>query len=77
VVITDVVLPGASGVELARRVRAERPDLPVVLVSGYPDEEAGDIMALSGPGIHFLRKPFTPAELLHAVSLATVAQRER
>jgi signal transduction histidine kinase/ActR/RegA family two-component response regulator len=77
VVITDVVLPGASGVELARRLRAERPDLPVVLVSGYPDEEAGDIMALSGPGLHFLRKPFTPDELMQTIGQAMVARRER
>jgi CheY-like chemotaxis protein len=73
--ITDVVLPGMSGVELARQLRTRRPELPVVLASGYPDEEAGDIMALSGSGFHFLRKPFTPDELLKVIGRAAGAKR--
>ncbi len=36
--LTDVVMPGASGPELARRLTAERPDLHVLFVSGYPDD---------------------------------------
>ena len=36
-VVTDVLMPGMSGVELAERARAARPGLPVVLLTGNPD----------------------------------------
>lgn len=36
-VITDVVMPGMSGVEFARRARAARPGMPIVLLTGKPD----------------------------------------
>jgi DNA-binding response OmpR family regulator len=53
--ITDVVMPRMTGLELARRVRASRPSLPVLLISGALDER--DISE-SGAGMAFLGKPF-------------------
>ncbi len=63
--LTDVVMPGASGPELARRLTADRPDLHVLFVSGYPDDspEAG----MLEPGIAFLQKPFTADTLARKV----------
>ncbi|MBA4063294.1 MAG: hypothetical protein C0501_06200 [Isosphaera sp.] len=61
VLVTDVVLPGMGGPELAARVRAARPGVRVVFVSGHPAEEV-----LAGPpdgGVEFLQKPFTPEQL--------------
>jgi len=55
--ITDVVLPGMSGPELASMLGASRPGMPVLYVSGY----ASDITAFHGlPGLadHVLAKPF-------------------
>jgi two-component system cell cycle sensor histidine kinase/response regulator CckA len=64
--ITDVVLPGVSGLELASRLRERNPDLKVLYTSGYPrlPEQAGE---LERPGVEFLAKPFSPAELLARV----------
>lgn len=60
IVLTDVVMPGLSGVQLARRLNRRWPELPIVLVSGYSDE-----LALGyGSQYELLRKPFTRGALL-------------
>lgn len=57
-VVTDVVMPGMSGKELALRLREMRDDLPVLFISGYsPDELFPD--GLPGTTTRFLAKPFT------------------
>ncbi len=60
---TDVVMPGGmSGMELAERVAALRPDLPVLFTSGYPEDEIGpENTARLGPQI--LRKPYRRQDL--------------
>jgi PAS domain S-box-containing protein len=60
--ITDVVLPGMDGPELARRATELKPRLPILFISGYTDE---DIVrrGLIGTGQPFLQKPFTPEGL--------------
>lgn len=61
--ITDVVMPRLGGLELATRLKAERPGLRVLLMSGYarvPDAASGL------DGVPFLPKPFSPAELIAA-----------
>jgi PAS domain S-box-containing protein len=67
--ITDQAMPdGMSGQDLARRLHAERPELPVVFTSGYSVEVAGLDAARALPaGCRFLGKPFTRDLLLAAV----------
>jgi nitrogen-specific signal transduction histidine kinase/ActR/RegA family two-component response regulator len=65
-VLTDVVLPGMNGPELACRVAELAPGTPVVLTSGYPDGEIGR-RGLLAPGAAFLSKPFTPEALVTLV----------
>ncbi|MGK2966423.1 MAG: ATP-binding protein [Tepidiformaceae bacterium] len=64
--LSDIVMPGMNGPELARRVRAMRPACPVLLMSGYPEGlrigHEGD--PLDQP---LLQKPFTRTELLKTV----------
>jgi len=65
--ITDMVMPGGlSGLELAKRLQAERPKLKVIFSSGYSVDMAGRDSAPS-PGFTFLAKPYTPHELGRAV----------
>jgi two-component system, cell cycle sensor histidine kinase and response regulator CckA len=58
VLITDVVMPGMGGRELAKRVAAERPDIKVLFLSGYT-EDAIIHEGVLEPGTAFLQKPFT------------------
>ncbi|HEY6887193.1 MAG TPA: ATP-binding protein, partial [Solirubrobacter sp.] len=62
VVLTDIVMPSMSGIELARRLRSDRPGLPLVYFSG----DGGDVdRPDDGP---LLRKPFTPDALVSAIA---------
>ena len=59
--LTDAMMPGKSGVELAGLLTAQRPGLPVIVMSGYT-EDTLDVPGLKEP-IALLQKPFSPREL--------------
>jgi len=64
--VTDVVMPEMNGRQLSNLLREERPDLPVLYISGYTDE----VMISRGllpPGTAFLQKPFSVDQLHHAL----------
>ena len=70
---TDVMMPGMSGLELSQRLRAERPELPVLYLSGY----AADVLPEALPaGTRFLPKPFTSQGLLEELVYAGKKGRE-
>jgi CheY-like chemotaxis protein len=68
-VLTDVLMPNANGLELARLLRAARPELPVVFLTGYAglDDDALVELRATGP---VLAKPFTQEALLRTVAAA-------
>jgi len=64
--VTDVIMPRLGGPETVRRLRAMEPDLKVVYVSGYSEEDPG-MNDLAEPNTLFLRKPFGLEELCRTV----------
>ena len=64
--VTDVIMPRLGGPETVRRLRATEPDLKVVYVSGYSEEDLG-MNDLAEPNTLFLRKPFGLEELCRTV----------
>jgi hypothetical protein len=71
--LTDVVMPGASGEKLESQLRGARPGVRVVFMSGYTDEAISRHGVLE-PGRHFLQKPFAAEVLLRAVRRALDAR---
>jgi len=65
--ITDVMLPDGNGRELADAIAESAPSVPVMFISGYPDDVISEF-GLEGPTITFLQKPFTPAQLREGVA---------
>jgi len=63
-VFSDVVMPGISGLELAKMLRERYPDLHVVLTSGYSELLARE----TDHGFALLRKPYTLGDMARAIS---------
>jgi two-component system cell cycle sensor histidine kinase/response regulator CckA len=61
--LTDVVMPSMSGLELAERIRALRPDLSVLLMSGYSQGVLGPQRGMD-EGVHLIQKPFSEQGLI-------------
>jgi len=60
--ITDLVMPGMNGIELARRFRDSRPGIPILFMSGYAEDTLAHLGDMS-EGQAFLQKPITPTTL--------------
>ena len=71
--VTDIVLPGASGPELFAKLRQKRPGLAVLYVSGY----ASDSQHGRRLGVRYLQKPFGLSTLLEAVAEQLVGANQR
>jgi signal transduction histidine kinase/ActR/RegA family two-component response regulator len=75
--LTDVILPGMNGRQLADKLKAERPDMKVLFMTGY-SRNAIVHQGRLDPGIHMLQKPVTAAELVRKMRelLGTAPARE-
>ncbi len=65
-VVTDVVMPRMGGIELAKRLKALRPGVPLLFVTGYVEQS--DALSDPSSGMPVLLKPFSPDALLQAVN---------
>jgi CheY-like chemotaxis protein len=66
IVLTDVVMPGVKGAELAEQITALRPDVKVLFMSAYTEDAVLNLGILA-PGTNFIEKPFGPDELAYKV----------
>jgi FixJ family two-component response regulator len=66
-VVADVRLPGIDGLELQRRVRRERPSVPIIFITAHDDDDIRR-RALRDGAVAFLVKPFDGGELLEHVA---------
>lgn len=73
-VITDARLGGMSGYDFLARLRAQWPDLPVLMITAFATPKLA-VEAIKAGAMDYLSKPFAPEELLHAV--ARCAERHR
>jgi len=73
-VITDLKLPDGTGLDVIERVHAERPELPLIMITSYSSLESA-IGALRAGAIDYLVKPFLNDEFLHSVDRALNERR--
>ncbi|PWU06750.1 MAG: hypothetical protein C5B51_11605 [Terriglobia bacterium] len=69
--LTDIVMPGMTGLTLAARMHRRLPGVPALFISGFADEFADELS-----GAVCLNKPFTPAQLLASVAGALASRQD-
>jgi len=72
--VLDVSLPGINGLELQKRVAAERSDMPIIFITGYGDVPTS-VQAMKAGAVEFLTKPIRDEVLLSAIGNAIERSR--
>jgi len=72
--ILDLSLPGLNGLELQKRVAVERPEIPIIFITGHGDIPK-TVEAMKGGAVEFLTKPFNDEVLLTAIQRALERSR--
>ena len=75
-VVLDLRLPDLSGLELQRRIAADRTEMPIIFLTGYSSVPIA-VKAMKAGAIEFFMKPFDDEELLSAIGRALEASRTR
>ncbi|MBI5575911.1 MAG: sigma-54-dependent Fis family transcriptional regulator [Deltaproteobacteria bacterium] len=73
-VITDVKMPGISGIDVLRRIRSQAPDTPVLVITAFGNVETA-VEAMKEGAYDFIGKPFHRDQLLHSVEKALERRR--
>jgi CheY-like chemotaxis protein len=66
-VILDMNMPGMNGAETLPRILSLRPGLPVIMATGYSDQEIAPLLK-QHPTVHSLRKPFSLKEIQNKIA---------
>lgn len=72
--VLDFSLPGLNGLELQERIAGERPDMPIIFITGYRDVPM-TVQAMKAGAVEFLIKPFSEEALLSAMRAALEGSR--
>ncbi|MBN2380999.1 response regulator [candidate division WOR-3 bacterium] len=64
--ISDINLPGVNGMELIRRTKVLRPDLPIVVITAYPVQGSKEDLLKMGI-VEYMEKPVSPNELIKLI----------
>ena len=72
--VLDMSMPGLNGLELQKRVGVERPEMPIIFITGYGDI-AMTVQAMKAGAVEFLTKPFSDESLLTAIRNAMERSR--
>jgi FixJ family two-component response regulator len=72
--ILDLSLPGLSGLDLQKRIAAERTDMPIIFITGHGDIPSS-VQAMKAGAVEFLTKPFTDVDLLASIRQAIERSR--
>lgn len=72
--VLDLSLPGLNGLDLQSRIATQRPDMPIIFITGHGDVPSS-VKAMKAGAIEFLTKPFSDAVLLEAVRQALERSR--
>jgi len=73
--VLDLSLPGLNGLELQRRIAAERTDMPIIFITGHGDVPSS-VQAMKAGATEFLTKPFSDDALLSAIRQALERSRD-
>jgi len=74
VIVADLMMPGLSGMDLLKAIKERRPDVAVIMVTGYPSIKSA-VQAIKLGAFDYIPKPFTPAELRSLVARAEERMR--
>ncbi|KIH76224.1 two component, sigma54 specific, transcriptional regulator, Fis family [Geoalkalibacter ferrihydriticus] len=69
IVVTDLKMPGMSGMEVLKAIRILQPDVPVIIITGYSTVDTA-VEAMKNGAFDYLAKPFTPDQILGIVEKA-------
>jgi len=73
-IIIDLMMPGISGLELLKNVKKNRPDILMIMITGYPSIRTA-VESIKMGAFDYLPKPFTPNEIRSVVSRALTRKR--
>lgn len=73
-VLTDIIMPVVSGVEILEKIHETNPEIPVILMTGYPDIDTA-VDAIKKGVFDFIVKPYKPEQLIHSLEKALKYKR--